>query len=136
MLMSQPLTLTANVSVTFGQNAPLRHISAVMAHNTASHLPSRSLCDWIWSFLHNRHFSLAGPGWILPVRQRSRRCVSAVMVNDGCDSEFKNVLMTPLETMLPLNLEEVKMQFPFPNLPECLSGGFRVTLYWAQSLCL
>lgn len=28
------------------------------------------------------------------------------MVNEGNDSEFENVLMAPLETTLPLNLEE------------------------------
>lgn len=39
-------------------------------------------------------------------KRQSRWSVFAVMDNEGNDSEFENMLMTPLETAIPLNLEE------------------------------
>lgn len=71
-------------------------------------------------FLQAWHFCLVGPGWILPVRQTSRQCIFAVMANEECDSEFENVLMTPLETLRLLNLDEAQMQqmqMPPPPFP-------------------
>lgn len=57
-------------------------------------MPARAL--WLdKAFLPSRRFYSAGPCWIVPVKRQSRWSVFAVMVNEGNDSEFKNMLMTP-----------------------------------------
>lgn len=79
------------------------------------------------AFLQARHFYLAGPCWISPVKRWNTWSVSAVMVNEGNDSEFENVLMTPLETALPLNLEEA-VSIRSPTLSPTPSQGFPMML--------
>lgn len=47
----------------------------------------------------------------------------AVTANEGNDSEFENMLITPLETAIPLNLEEAV--FPsHPHNPPAEPGSF------------
>lgn len=75
--------------------------------------PVRSL--WLdAAFLQARHFDWTGPCCIASVKRRSSWRVFAVMVNEEHDSEFKNMLMTPLEQQFALNLDEAV--FPPPPL--------------------
>lgn len=76
-------------------------------------------CRTLWldeAFLWAWRFYSAGPRWIAPVKWQSRWSVFAVMVNEENDSGFENVLMMPLETQIPLNLEEAV----FPSQPHWL----------------
>lgn len=100
-------------------------------------------------FLQARLFYLANPCWLSPVKRRNRWSVFAVMVNERNDSECENVLMTPLETALSLNLEEAvsirppptthPLPSPSQGFPWCWQGfllGDDVKLYcqgqWIQ----
>lgn len=74
-------------------------------------VPVRSL--WLdLVFLRARHFYWTGPCCIASFKRRSRWSAFAVIVNEGNDSEFKNMLMTPLETAVALNVDEAV--FPPP----------------------
>lgn len=65
-------------------------------------------------------FLLNRPCCIASFKRRSRWSAFAVMVNEGNDSEFKNMLMTPLETAVALNVDEAV----FPPPPSRSSPWF------------
>lgn len=89
--------------------------------------PVRSL--WLdEAFLQARRFYSAAPCWIAPVKWLSTWSVFAVMVNEGNDSECENMLMTPLETPIPVNLEGAEFPSRPPPFP---SRGFQFS--WQES---
>lgn len=81
-------------------------------------------CDWTRPSCRLCASIQPVPGWIAPVKRRSRWSVFAVMVNGGNDSEFENMLMTPLETASPLNLEEAVFPSQHPRTQTHPPGSF------------
>lgn len=66
-------------------------------------------------FLQALCFYSVSPRWIAPVKRQRRWSVSAVMVNEGNDSIFENMLMAPLETAIPQNLEQATFSITSPG---------------------